>query len=106
MTKKEKQIYEAKAKILKAIAHPTRLWIVDKLSHSTCCVCEFVDEIEADFSTISKHLSVLKEAGIIVDEKKGKNVFYTLKTPCILRSLDCATKVLKDQLKERQELIE
>lgn len=99
MDRYEKAKYEARAKILKAMAHPTRLWILDKLYYGEKCVCEFVNNIEADFSTISKHLSVLKNAGIVDSEKKGKQVYYRLKVPCILDSMGCVEAVIESESK-------
>ena len=101
---KTKAMLDAKTKIFKALAHPTRLWIVEQLANEQRCVCEFVQEIEADFSTISKHLAILKQAGIVEDEKKGKQVFYRLKTPCVLNFTNCLEKVIKNQLKNQTEL--
>ncbi|MFH1676248.1 MAG: metalloregulator ArsR/SmtB family transcription factor, partial [bacterium] len=75
---------EARAKILKALSHPTRLFIVDRLSEREHCVCELTEMIGADMSTVSKHLLVLKNAGIIADEKRGLWVWYSLKVPCII----------------------
>lgn len=100
MKPEEKQPYLAKAAILKALAHPTRLWIVDQLAHGEKCVCEFVEQIDSDTSTISKHLSVLKTAGIIASEKRGKWVYYNLKTPCVLHFSDCIESVLNKQLQD------
>ncbi|MDZ8118210.1 ArsR/SmtB family transcription factor [Pontiella agarivorans] len=105
MKAKEKNLYEAKAKVLKALAHPTRLWMAEQLSAGEMCVCEFVDQIEADFSTISKHLSVLKQAGIVQDEKRGKQVYYTLKVPCVLNFMSCVEAVLENNAKEQAELV-
>ena len=101
MTKKEKLIYEAKAKVLKALAHPTRLWMAEQLGEGERCVCEFVDAIDADFSTISKHLSVLKQAGIVSDDKRGKQVFYSLKVPCVLNFMSCVEAVIEAQINEQ-----
>ncbi|GAB4280761.1 MAG: hypothetical protein Kow0029_25550 [Candidatus Rifleibacteriota bacterium] len=75
--------YKKRSRIFKALAHPTRLFIVDKLSEKECCVCEFVNELNVDFSTVSKHLSVLKNAGVISDEKRGQQVFYKLLMHCV-----------------------
>jgi DNA-binding transcriptional ArsR family regulator len=97
MTEIEKKRYEAKAGVLKALAHPTRLWMAELLDGGERCVCEFVDRVDADFSTISKHLSVLKRAGIVTDEKRGKQVYYTLKVPCVLNFMHCVEAVLEDQ---------
>ena len=106
MTKAKMQLQEAKAKILKALAHPTRVYIVETLVHGEKCVCEFVDEVGGDFSTISKHLSILKNAGIVQIDKRGQNVFYSLKTPCILDFLGCIEDVIKHNLKEQSSLFE
>jgi DNA-binding transcriptional ArsR family regulator len=92
---KHKTLYEARASVLKALAHPTRLWIIDKLADGERCVCEFADAIDADFSTVSKHLSVLKNAGIIAGDKRGKQVFYRLKAPCVLKFINCLEAVIK-----------
>lgn len=105
MKGKEKGMYEAKAKVLKALAHPTRLWMAEQLAGGERCVCEFADVIDADFSTISKHLSVLKHAGIVQDEKRGKQVFYRLKVPCVLNFMSCVEAVIKDQAKTHVELL-
>lgn len=106
MDKKTTELYKAKAAVLKALGHPTRLWIADQLSQGERCVCEFVKEIDADFSTVSKHLNILKQAGIVEDEKRGLNVYYRLKVPCILNSMSCVEAVLKAKLKSQIDLID
>ena len=95
MNAQTKQKYEARAQVIKAMAHPTRLFIVDELSRGERCVCELRDMIGADISTVSKHLSVLKQAGIVEDEKRGLQVWYSLKVPCILKFFGCVEDVLK-----------
>lgn len=78
------------AEFFKALGHPTRLWIVRQLADGKeHCVCEFVNEVGVDFSTISQHLSVLKQAGIVLDDKRGKSVFYTLSCTCLSTMLSC-----------------
>lgn len=84
---------KAKAKIFKALGHPSRLHIVETLERGECCVCEFVNQIGSDFSTVSKHLTVLKDAGIVEDDKRGQMVYYRLKVPCLLRFMDCIDNV-------------
>ena len=91
-TKLEKKIlkgYEARVTILKAMAHPTRLFILDQLKEKPLCVCEINEMINADVSTISKHLSLMKSAGLVSSTKSGLQVYYKLETPCILDSLSC-----------------
>ncbi len=84
---------KSKAKIFKALGHPSRLLVVEELADGERCVCELVEKVGADFSTVSKHLSVLKDAGILEDEKRGQQVFYRLKVPCILKFMDCVDSV-------------
>jgi len=105
MTDKEKLLFTAKAQVLKALAHPTRLWIAEQLADGEKCVCEFVDQIDADFSTVSKHLSVLKQAGIVEDDKRGKQVYYTLKVPCVLNFMSCVEAVIENNAKAQSALL-
>ena len=71
--------YEARARIIKALAHPARLMIVDELSaHKERCVCELTELVGADMSTVSRHLAQLKVAGIVQDERRGKMTYYRL----------------------------
>lgn len=95
MMKFDKKCCAKEAEVFKALGHPTRLWIVGQLGDGEHCVCEFVDAVGADFSTISKHLSVLKQAGVIEDDKRGKQVYYRLVCPCILDVIACLKKVNK-----------
>ncbi len=92
--------YEAQARIIKALAHPTRLLIVDELSRRSRCVCELTVMAGVDASTMSKHLAILRAAGVVRDEKRGLQVHYHLKTPCILRILDCACNATRSTARE------
>jgi len=105
MKKQQLQKYEAQAKVLKALAHPTRLLILDELSRKEHCVHELTGMIGADMSTVSKHLSILKNAGIVGIDKRGTNVFYTLKIPCAVNFLVCTRDVMKARVKEQMKII-
>src|SRR3990172_8129854 len=95
MNAKQQAKYEAREKITKALAHPTRLFIVEELSkRDRRCVCELTEMIGADMSTVSRHLALLKGAGIIEDEKQGSMVFYRLRMGCVLKFFDCIESVL------------
>lgn len=87
--------YDLRARVIKALGHPTRLMMVYELSRGEQCVCELTDLSNADISTVSKHLLILKNAGIVRDRKVGKWIHYSLKTPCILEFLSCVERVLK-----------
>ncbi|NCD34984.1 MAG: ArsR family transcriptional regulator [Spartobacteria bacterium] len=88
--------FEQRAKVMKALAHASRLLMVDELSRGERCVCELVALVDADFSTVSKHLTVLKKAGLVQDEKRGTSVYYTLRSPCILNFFDCVERVIAE----------
>lgn len=85
--------YRTQAKMLKALAHPTRLFLVDELSHGERSVRHLTDLVGAEMSTVSKHLSQLKHAGLVADEKRGSQVFYRLTTPCTMKFFQCVTAV-------------
>jgi len=87
---------EQRAKVMKALAHPSRLFIVDELSRGERCVCELTEMIGADVSTVSKHLAVLREAGLVLDDRRGVQVFYRLRVPCILNFFGCVEAVLEE----------
>jgi len=78
-----------RAAIFKALGHPARLRIVEELRGGERCVCDLVDVSEGGWSTVSRHLSVLKTAGILEDEKRGLQVYYKLTLPCVGTFLDC-----------------
>ncbi len=105
MDKKTQALFEARAKVIKAMAHPTRLFMVDQLSRREHCVCELTDMIGADTSTVSKHLSILKNAGIVSMEKRGSQVFYQLRVPCILNFFGCVEGVLKSSARDQMQLV-
>ena len=105
MDKRTRAQYEARAKVMKAMAHPSRLFIIHQLSFGEHCVCKLRDLVGADLSTVSKHLSVLKHAGIVETEKRGVQVFYRLKVPCILNFMSCVEAVLQRSASEQATLV-
>ncbi len=91
---------EARARVIKALGHPSRLAMVEELSRGERCVCELRDLVGADLSTVSKHLTLLKNAGLVEDDKRGVQVFYRLKVPCVLKFFGCIEAVLENQARE------
>jgi DNA-binding transcriptional ArsR family regulator len=98
-------LLEEKAKILKALAHPTRLLFVEELEAGERCVCELNELVDADVSTVSKHLSVLKNAGIVEDDKRGLQVYYRLTVPCILKFMSCIQSVIESNARKQADLL-
>jgi ArsR family transcriptional regulator len=105
MTEGEKRRSEARAKILKALAHPSRIFIVEKIKDTPHCVCELAEIIGIDQSTTSKHLSVLKNAGIIESKKRGTTVYYSLRCSCILDFIGCIENVIRMNLERDYQLL-
>ncbi len=97
--------YEARARIAKALGHPSRLLMLDALADGELCVCELTELVGADQSTVSKHLSVLKQAGIVSDRKEGVMTFYRLKVSCLQGFWQCIESVLKENLKTQRAAI-
>lgn len=79
---------EKKAKILKALGQPTRLRIMEYLRDGERCVCEIFPAIGGQQSNISRHLAVLKQAGLVSDRREGVSIFYRVKDPAIFKVLD------------------
>lgn len=96
----KRELYELRAKIFKALAHPSRLMIVDALQECPKPVGELVELVGAEYATVSRHLSVLKEVGIVTeDRKEGATVFYRLEVTCINGFFTCVTEVLAGRKK-------
>jgi len=105
MNKTQRQLYEMKAEIVKAAAHPIRLAVIDCLRDGERCVCEITKEVGAERSNVSRHLALMTKAGLLESRKDGLMVFYKLRTPCILNFIECVGQCLKEQLKENRALL-
>jgi ArsR family transcriptional regulator, arsenate/arsenite/antimonite-responsive transcriptional repressor len=105
MTRKirySKTQYEARARVAKALAHPSRLLILDALADGEMCVCELTELVAADQSTVSKHLAILKQAGIVADRREGPKMFYRTRMCCLNDLWRCIETVLKENLKVQE----
>jgi len=99
------KFYEKQAQIAKSIAHPLRISILEYLKDGEQCVCDIAKHVGAERSNISRHLSIMVNAGVLDYHKDGLKVIYKLKTPCIVDTFACLKRVLKNQLKEQQYLM-
>ena len=91
------EVFRRQAQVLKALAHESRLMIVDRLNRGECTVGELTQLIGSDVSTVSKHLALLRGHGIVEDRREGNLVYYRLLTPCVCNFFACATQVLKER---------
>ena len=93
--------YENQAAVFKALAHPARLFMVEQVANGEKCVCELVNMLGLDTSTVSKHLTVLRNAGVLVDEKRGNMVFFKVRMECVVGFFSCVRKALESQAREQ-----
>lgn len=93
--------YENLAAVFKALAHPARLFMVEQIAAGEKCVCELVAMLDLDASTVSKHLSVLRNAGVVADEKRGNNVYFRMRMECVVGFFSCVRKALEGQAREQ-----
>ena len=100
-----RRAYEMRAKVIKAVAHPSRLMMVDALAQGEKCVCELQELVGSDMSTVSRHLGLMKDAGIVTDRKRGQQVFNSLRVPCVVDFLGCVERVLKSAVTEQAKLV-
>lgn len=99
-------LFKKQAEIVKAIAQPYRIAIVDFLKDGEQCVCDIAEHIGAERSNVSRHLSVMVSAGILTHRKDGLKVIYSLRTPCIMGFFDCIKNCLKERAKEDNRLLD
>ena len=98
--------FEMRANILKALAHPIRLMLVDALREGERCVCELVEDVHAEQTTVSKHLAVMRQAGLLRDRKEGLKVFYSLACPCVLDFFQCVEGVIRSNAEKYRAALE
>jgi DNA-binding transcriptional ArsR family regulator len=105
IVKGKQKLFENQAQVLKALGQPTRLQILDLLKDGERCVCEIFPAINQEQANVSKHLSILKQAGILESRKDGLRVLYRLKNQEILGLIQGVSLLLKKQVKEQRELM-
>lgn len=98
MAKRNKAQLRDHAEIFKALAHPSRITIIEALAEGKHCVNELTELVGSDMSTVSRHLAQLRNVGLIRDEKVGLQVFYELRCKCVLKFLDCVVNVTAERV--------
>ncbi len=101
----KQKVYERQAMVLKALGQPTRLQILNLLKDGERCVCEIFPAINQEQANVSKHLSILKQAGILDSRKDGLRIIYRIKNPEVLTLLKGVSRMLKDQMQEQRHLM-
>ena len=93
---------EIRSKIIKSMAHPVRLMMIEMLKTGEHPFSQIFDLFKLDKSTVSKHLLVLKESGIVSSRKTGTDMIYRLDVPCITDFFSCVTAVIESNVKKQQ----
>lgn len=92
---------EIRSRIIKAMSHPVRLMAIDVLKDGERSFSSLNDMFDLDKSTVSKHLLVLKEAGILSSRKVGADMIYRLEVPCVTDFFGCVTAVIENNVKRQ-----
>lgn len=105
MTEARRKFITEQAKIFKALGHPSRLLMVDALKNGEKCVCDLQQLVGDDMSTVSKHLSLLKEAGVVFSDKRGTNIYYRLALPCLNSFLSCTSELIEKRFSAQMAMM-
>jgi len=101
----EERVLELKAEILKALAQPTRLKILELLRYGERCICEIVPAINGEQSNISRHISLMQRNHLVTTRKDGVKVMVSVKDPELFKILDRVNAILRHQMNEQRELV-
>jgi len=101
----DERVLELKAEILKALAQPTRLKILQLLRNGEKCICEIVPAINGEQSNISRHISLMQKSNLVTTRKDGVKVMVKVKDPRVFEILDSISIMLRNQMSERSKLI-
>jgi len=97
--------YQYQAEMLKALAHPTRLQILNILKKGEECVCRIIPELHMEQSNVSRHLNILKKEGLVSSRKEGLKVFYRVTDPKVFQLLEVSSELLKNYWEQRQKML-
>ena len=100
----EERVLELKAEILKALAQPTRLKILEFLRHGERCICEIIPAVNGEQSNVSRHISLMQKSRLVTTRKDGVKVMVKVTDPEIFNILDRVGRMLKEQFKEQKKL--
>jgi ArsR family transcriptional regulator len=102
----EERVLELKAEILKALAQPTRLKILELLRNGEKCICEIVPAINGEQSNISRHISLMQKSNLVTTRKDGVKVMVKVSDPRVFEILDSIALLLKKQIIETGKLVQ
>lgn len=101
-----KRMYDALAGLIKATANPHRLYLLDILQDQHLCVRELAELLELDISTVSRHLTQLKNHGLVEDHREGQCIYYRITCDCVRRYLKAAMSILESTIERNRQILE
>ena len=99
-----KELYKIHAELCKVFSNPTRLEILNLLRDKEMSVTELIEKTKLSQSNISQHLSIMKSKGIVTSDRKGKNIYYKLTNPKIIKAFDIIREILKERLQNNKNI--
>ena len=105
MDAESKKMFKLMAEVISASGHEIRLAILDYLKDGEQCVCDIAEHVGANRSNVSRHLTVMLNAGLVSQRKEGLKMMYTLRTPCILNITKCVSGVLRKRARETSDIL-
>lgn len=101
----QEEIHQLHAHICSGLADPSRIMILYLIAEKDCTVSEIVEALGMNQSTVSRHLKVLREVGLVTSERDGQHIHYRLKDPRVIHALNLLREILADTMKERAQLL-
>jgi len=100
-----KELYEIHAEMCKVFSNSTRLEILNLLRDKELSVTELIEKTNLSQANISQHLSIMKSKGIVTSNRKGKNIYYKLVNPKIIKAFDIIREILAERLKKDGKIV-
>ncbi|MBI5389828.1 helix-turn-helix transcriptional regulator [Candidatus Woesearchaeota archaeon] len=100
------ELYQIHAEMCKVFSNPTRLELLDLLRDKEMSVTELIEKTTLSQANISQHLSIMKSKGIVISDRKGKNIYYRLTNPKIIKAFDIIKEILTEKLKQGGKIVE
>ncbi len=100
----KENLLQLRAELLTTLGQPTRLRVLEFLKDAEKCVCEIMPAIDEQQSNTSRHLSIMKQSGILVCRQHGKSIYYRVKDQRIFRLLKLLDEIIKQQIDEKARM--
>ena len=100
-----KELYNLHAEMCKVFSNPIRLEILDLLRDKKMSVTELINKSKLTQANISQHLSIMKSKGIVLSERNGKNIYYRLSNPKIIKAFDIIKEILTERLEKSNKFL-